>query len=141
MEYRKFGNDYVLRIDKGEEILQVVSQVCEKEGIRLGTVNGIGAVGDVTLGVFNREKFQYESQTYKGDFEIASCMGNISTMNGNTYLHIHMAVGNPEKGEVHAGHLNRGIISLTGEFFLHQIEGETDREYSSEVGLNLIKFV
>ena len=40
-----------------------------------GTVNGIGAVGDVTLGVFNREKFQYESQTYKGDFEIASCMG------------------------------------------------------------------
>ena len=141
MEYRKFGNDYVLRIDKGEEILQAVSQVCEKEGIRLGTVNGIGAVGDVTLGVFNREKFQYESQTYKGDFEIASCMGNISTMNDNTYLHIHMAVGNPEKGEVHAGHLNRGIISLTGEFFLHQIEGETDREYSSEVGLNLIKFV
>ena len=141
MEYRKYGKDYVLRIDRGEEILQAVSQVCEKEGIRLGTVNGIGAVGDVTLGVFNREKFQYESQTYKGDFEIASCMGNISTMNGNTYLHIHMAVGNPEKGEVHAGHLNRGIISLTGEFFLHQIEGETDREYSSEVGLNLIKFV
>ena len=59
MEYRKFGNDYVLRIDKGEEILQAVSQVCEKEGIRLGTVNGIGAVGDVTLGVFNREKFLY----------------------------------------------------------------------------------
>ena len=141
MEYRKFGNDYVLRIDKGEEILQAVSQVCEKENIRLGTVNGIGAVGEVTLGVFNREKFQYESKEYKGDFEIASCMGNISTMNGNTYLHIHMAVGNPEKGEVHAGHLNRGIVSLTGEFFLHQIEGEIDREYSEEVGLNLIKFV
>lgn len=141
MEYRKYGKDYVLRIDRGEEILQAVSQVCEKENIRLGTVNGIGAVGEVTLGVFNREKFQYESKEYKGDFEIASCMGNISTMNGNTYLHIHMAVGNPEKGEVHAGHLNRGIVSLTGEFFLHQIEGEIDREYSEEVGLNLIKFV
>ena len=141
MEYRKYGKDYVLRIDRGEEILQAVSQVCEKENIRLGTVNGIGAVGEVTLGVFNREKFQYESKEYKGDFEIASCMGNISTMNGNSYLHIHMAVGNPEKGEVHAGHLNRGIVSLTGEFFLHQIEGEIDREYSEEVGLNLIKFV
>ena len=141
MEYRKYEKDYVLRIDRGEEILQAVSQVCEKENIRLGTVNGIGAVGEVTLGVFNREKFQYESKEYKGDFEIASCMGNISTMNGNSYLHIHMAVGNPEKGEVHAGHLNRGIVSLTGEFFLHQIEGEIDREYSEEVGLNLIKFV
>ena len=61
-------------------------------------MNGIGAVGEVTLGVFNREKFQYESKEYKGDFEIASCMGNISTMNGNTYLHIHMAVGNLRKG-------------------------------------------
>ena len=141
MEYRKYGKDYVLRIDKGEEILQAISQVCEKENIRLGSVNGIGAVGDVTLGVFNRERFQYESKEYKGDFEIASCMGNISTMNGNTYLHIHMAVGNPEKGEVHAGHLNRGIVSLTGEFFLHQLDGEVDREYSEEVGLNLIKFV
>ena len=90
MEYRKYGKDYVLRIDRGEEILQAVSQVCEKENIRLGTVNGIGAVGEVTLGVFNREKFQYESKEYKGDFEIASCMGNISTMNGNSYLHIHM---------------------------------------------------
>ena len=141
MEYRKYEKDYVLRIDRGEEILQAVSQVCEKENIRLGTVNGIGAVGEVTLGVFNREKFQYESKEYKGDFEIASCMGNISTMNGNTYLHLHMAVGNPEKGEVHAGHLNRGIVSLTGEFFLHQIEVEIDREYSEKVGLNLIIFV
>ena len=49
MEYRKYGKDYVLRIDRGEEILQAVSQVCEKENIRLGTVNGIGAVGEVTL--------------------------------------------------------------------------------------------
>ena len=140
MEYRKYGNDYVLRIDKGEEILQTISQVCQQEGILLGTVNGIGAVGEVTLGVFNTKKFQYGSVEYKGDFEIASCMGNISTMNGNTYLHIHMAVGNSKEGEVHAGHLNRGVVSLTGEFFLHKIEGEVDREYSEEVGLNLIKF-
>ena len=58
MEYRKYGNDYVLRIDKGEEILQTISQVCQQEGILLGTVNGIGAVGEGTLGVFNTKKFQ-----------------------------------------------------------------------------------
>ena len=55
MEYRKFGSDYLLRIDKGEEILQTLSALCAKEEITLGTVSGLGAVGEVTLGVFDRE--------------------------------------------------------------------------------------
>lgn len=141
MEYRVYGNDVVLRIQKGEEILARLKEVCEKEHIALGSVTGLGAVGEVTLGVFNREKFAYEKQTYTGDMEIASCVGNISTMEGKNYLHIHMVVGNVTDGICHAGHLNRAVVSLTGEFILHKIEGVVEREYSPEVGLNLFKFV
>ena len=141
MEYRKFGSDYVLRIDRGEEILESIMALCKAENIRLGSVSGIGAVGEVTLGVFNREKFIYESTTYTGDYEIASCSGSISTKEGEQYLHIHMAVGNAVKGECHGGHLNRAIVSLTGEFIIHQIDGVVEREYSPEVGLNLFRFV
>ena len=141
MEYRKYGNDYVVVMAKGEEILQAITEVCEKEKILLGTVTGIGAVGEVTLGVFNREKFEYESRTFTGDLEIASCSGNISTMDGKTYLHIHMVAGNTAQGVCQGGHLNRGIISLTGEFFIHRIEGKVDREYSPEIGLTLIKLI
>lgn len=141
MEYRVYGNDIVLRIQKGEEILNCIQTVCETENITLGSVTGLGAVGEVTLGVFNREKFAYEKQSYVGDMEIASCVGNISTMEGKTYLHIHMVVGNVTKDICHAGHLNRAIVSLTGEFILHKINGVVEREYSPEVGLNLFKFV
>ena len=80
MEYRKFGNDYIVRIAKGEEILATLSQLCEKEEIKLGTVIGIGAVNKVTLGVFNSVDKKYESTTYTGDMEISSCTGNISTI-------------------------------------------------------------
>ena len=141
MEYRVYGNDVVLRIQKGEEILTCLKEVCEKEHITLGSVTGLGAVGEVTLGVFNRENFAYEKQTYTGDMEIASCVGNISTMEGKNYLHIHMVVGNVTDGICHAGHLNRAVVSLTGEFILHKIEGTVEREYSPEVGLNPFKFV
>ena len=141
MEYRVYGNDVVLRIQKGEEILTCLKEACEKEHITLGSVTGLGAVGEVTLGVFNRENFAYEKQTYTGDMEIASCVGNISTMEGKNYLHIHMVVGNVTDGICHAGHLNRAVVSLTGEFILHKIEGTVEREYSPEVGLNLFKFV
>ena len=140
MEYRRFGDSVVLRIQKGEEILEALCAVCEKEQIMLASVSGIGAADDVTLGVFNSAKFQYESQQFTGDMEIASCTGSVTRKDGETYLHLHMVVGNVTKGLVHAGHLNRAVISLTGEFTLHVIDGEVGREYSPEVGLNLFKF-
>ena len=73
MEYRKFDNTYFIRIQRGEEILETLAALCEVEHITLGTITGIGAVGDVTLGAFDRQQFAYQSQTYTGDFEIASC--------------------------------------------------------------------
>lgn len=140
MEYRVFGDSIVLRIQKGEEILDTIKAVCEQEKVALAEVSGIGAVNDVTLGVFNSEKFEYESQQFTGDMEIASCTGNVSQMKGQTYLHLHMVVGNVTRGVVHAGHLNRAKVSLTGEFIIRRIDGSVDREYSREVGLNLFKF-
>ena len=62
MEYRKFENTYFIRIDRGEEILASLAELCTKEQITLGTLYGIGAVGEVTLGVFDRKKFAYQSK-------------------------------------------------------------------------------
>lgn len=141
MEYRKFGSTYILRIDRGEEILESITKLCQAEEIRLGSIGGIGAVGEVTLGVFNREKLSYESTTYTGDYEIASLSGTVTTKEGKPYLHIHMAAANAVKGECYGGHLNHAIVSLTGEFVIQQLDGTVEREYSQEVGLNLFKFV
>ena len=140
MEYRVFGDSIVLRIQKGEEILDTIKAVCEQEKVALAEVSGIGAVNDVTLGVFNSKKFVYESTRYTGDMEIVSCMGNVTQKDGEVYLHLHMAVANATKGVVYAGHLNDAKISLTGEFILRIIDGRVEREYSPEVGLNLFRF-
>ena len=131
MEYRCFGSDCVIRIQKGEEILAALRQVCTQENIVLASV---------TLGVFNSKKFVYESTRYTGDMEIVSCMGNVTQKDGEVYLHLHMAVANATKGVVYAGHLNDAKISLTGEFILRIIDGRVEREYSPEVGLNLFRF-
>lgn len=141
MEFRKFGDTYIVRIQRGEEILAALRQLCQEQNITLASVSGIGAVGDVTLGVFNREKSVYESVRYQGDMEIASCSGTITTMDGAPYLHIHMVAVNPVEGVCYGGHLNEGIISLTGEFVVTALHGTVERKYSPEVGLNLFEFV
>lgn len=139
MEYRKFGNYYVIRLEKGEEIVTKIKELCEKEEIKLASLSGIGAVNKVTAGLFKTKEKKYVSKTYEEDMEIVSLGGNVSCMNGETYLHFHISVAN-EAGEVRGGHLTEAFISATGELVLTRIEGTVDREYSDEIGLNLFKF-
>ena len=141
MQYQKFGDDYLIRLDRGEEVLTEIKKVCEAENILLGSINGIGATWVASIGVFNRKEFKYESKNFKGDFEIIALTGNISTMNDKCYLHFHITIGNIITGESHSGHLNNCVISQTGEIFLHKVNGKVDREFSNEIGLNLIKFI
>lgn len=139
MEYRRFGNTYVLRLDKGEEIVATLKKFCSDQKIRLGWIKGIGAVGEVMIGLFETSTKEYHSLKLKGDFEITSLLGNISTMEGETYLHLHINLGDSEH-KTWGGHLSKAVISATGEIMIEAIEGEVDRAFSEEIGLNLYKF-
>lgn len=139
MEYRKFGNHYIIRLEKGEEIVAKIKELCEKEDVKLASLSGIGAVNKVTAGLFKTREKKYVSKTFEEDMEIVSLGGNVSCMNGETYLHFHISVAN-EAGEVRGGHLTEAYISATGELVLTRIEGSVDRQYSDEIGLNLLKF-
>lgn len=139
MEYRKFDNTMIVRIDKGEEILAEIKELAIKENIKLASVAALGAVNDFTVGVFNVEEKKYYSNRFKGNFEIVSLVGTINTMNDEFYAHIHMSAGN-DKGQVFGGHLNHAVVSATCEMVITIINGKVDRCFSEEIGLNLFKF-
>ena len=44
MDYRRFGNKIIARIDKGEEILEKIKEISLKEDIRLAEVTALGAI-------------------------------------------------------------------------------------------------
>ena len=139
MDYRKFGNTIIARIDKGEEILEKIKEIALQEKIKLANINALGATNDFTVGVFNVNEKKYYSNEFKGNFEIVSLTGTINTMNDEFYTHIHMSAGN-DKGEVFGGHLNRAIVSATCEMVITIIDGRVDRYFDEEVGLNLFQF-
>lgn len=139
MEYRKFGNTIVARMDRGEEIVASVLALAEREGVRLAGIQALGAIDRFTVGVFNTETKQYLANEFSGAFEIVSLTGTLSTMDGKPYCHLHLSAGN-EKGEVFGGHLNRARISATCEMVLQLIDGQVDRSFSEEIGLNLFRF-
>ncbi|NLL81963.1 MAG: DNA-binding protein [Tissierellia bacterium] len=139
MEYRKFASKYLVRLDIGEDIVEAVKDLAKKEGIRLGSVTGIGAVNKATIGLYEVSKQEYISTELSGDMEIVSLGGNISEMNGEVYVHLHIALGTSDSN-VKAGHLNSAIISGTGELIIDEIEGRVDRTKDDISGLNIFKF-
>lgn len=139
MEYRKFDNTIIARIDKGEEILEKIKAIALNENIKLANINALGAVNDFTVGVFKTKEKEYVSNNFTGDFEIVSLTGTINTMNNEFYSHLHMSAGDLE-GHVFGGHLNKAIVSATCELVINIINGVVDRKFSEEIGLNLFNF-
>ena len=139
MEYKRFGNKIIVRIDKDEEILEQVKELALKENIRLAAVQALGATNSFTVGVYNVAEKKYYANTFSGSFEIVSLTGTINTMSGAFYTHLHMSAGN-DKGEVFGGHLNRAVVSATCEMIVTVIDGQVDRAFSEEIGLNLLRF-
>ena len=65
MDYRRFGNKIIARIDKGEEILEKIKEISLKEDIRLAEVTALGAINDFTAGVFKTLEKKYDSMISK----------------------------------------------------------------------------
>jgi len=139
VEYKKFGNKYIIRIDKGEEIVDNLKIFCEKEQITLGWITGIGAVNKATIGLFKTDSKIYQTTELRGDYEITSLVGNISRMDGKVYLHLHINLSDINYN-VFGGHLNSAVVSGTGEFIVESIEGQVNRQFDKEAGLNLYQF-
>ena len=139
MDYRRFGKTIVMRIAKGEEVLTQLKAMALKEDIKLASVRALGATNDFTVGVFKVDEKKYYANHFTGDFEIVSLTGTISTMNGEYYAHLHMSAGDAQ-GRVFGGHLNEAIISATCEMVVEVIDGQVDRAFDENVGLNLFKF-
>lgn len=139
MEYKRFGNTVVARIDKGEEILDKLKEIALGEDIKLASVQALGAVGKFTVGVFKTDEKKYYANNFEGDFEIVSLTGTVNTMDGEFYSHLHMSAGD-DKGKVFGGHLNEAFVSATCEMVINIIDGIVDRYRDESVGLNLFKF-
>lgn len=139
MDYRRFGDTIVARIDRDEEIMEQIKVIALKEDIKLAKIQALGAVKEFTVGVYKTDTKEYIANEFSGAYEITSLIGTIDTMNGEYYSHLHMSAGN-EKGEVFGGHLNKAVVGATCEMIITLIDGRVDRVKDESIGLNIFRF-
>ena len=139
MEYKRFGNQIVIRMDRGEEIYEQLKQVALKENIKLAEVSALGATDDFEVGVFDTKEKVFCPNHFQGDYEIVSLTGTINTMNGEYYAHLHMSAGGMD-GRVVGGHLKWAKISVTCEMVVTVIDGVVDRVFDEQLQFNRFQF-
>ncbi len=139
MEYRRFGDALVVRIDKDEEIVEQLTLLAERENIALASVEAIAGVREVEFGIYDAAEHQYHPHCLSGFFEVTSLMGTVTEMNGKPYLHLHIGLSD-ESGQVQGGHLKRAVVGATCEMVVRVIGGKVGRKHDAATGLNLFCF-
>lgn len=139
MEYRKFGDTYIVRIDRGEEILSSLAAFCEKEDIRLASVQALGAVDHAVVGVYDVDTQVFTRKEFNEPMEIASLCGTVTRKEGRVYLHLHVTLCGTDM-IARGGHANALRVSATCELALRVLPGEVGRALDGVTGLNLFFF-
>lgn len=144
MDYRKFGETFYIRMDKGDEIIGSILDICRKEHISSAIFSGIGGCSEAQIQTFLPEKNTFETQTIRGMLELVSLTGNIiSNAKNELYPHTH-AVFSYKQGEKHcvaAGHIKSITISYTAEIELRPVVGAViNRKYDPETGTGFWHF-
>lgn len=126
------------KMEPGEDVLGAIEEVARKHGVQSGQLSLIGAISQAKLGYYHRESAKYRDFTVDEDVEVVSCIGDISTHEGNLVVHAHMIVAD-EKGKCWGGHLLSGCtVSVTIELVIIETEIELIRTRDDMTGLNLL---
>jgi len=136
MQYRRFENVYAVRIDRGEEIMAKLRELCRTENIRFAQINAIGASELAVLGVYDLSRREYGRETCAGFCEITSLTGNITTVHEEPYIHLHATLAD-QQNRIHGGHVLELTIGATCEMFIHVMDASIGRVHDDQMGINL----
>ncbi len=131
------ASEFFIRLDQGEEVIKVLTEFALGNGIKSGSIQGIGAVKDVTLGYLDLHTKQYLKRSYSEEMELISLLGNITILNNKPFLHCHATCSGSDFRPV-SGHLFTATVTATGEFSVIQSEGELIRCFDPALGFNRI---
>ena len=125
MEYKKIGETFYVRMDRGDEIIGNILEICRKESIPSAIFSGIGGCRQAELQVFIPKTGSFETEQLEGMLELVALNGNVvSGDDGQLYHHTHALFSFKRDGQhgMAGGHL-KGNRALRGELDSSRIGG------------------
>ena len=137
MKWIKAEATYIVRLEKGEEVLSALTEFVREQSIQGGSIQGLGAVKDLELGLYDPHQKTYVKRTFEDDMELGNLTGNISHFEGDPVLHCHVTVAASDL-QAYTGHLFSATVAVTVECIVIPLSVRLTRARDEEVGLNLL---
>lgn len=144
MEYRKIDELFYIRMDRDDEVIEKILEVCRRESIPSAVFSGIGGCKSAELQVFIPEKGTFETERLEGMLELVSFNGNVVRDNdGKLFHHTHALYTFKKEGKhgIAGGHLKSTTVLYTAEIALRPtVDGSIGRKFDPETGTGFWSF-
>lgn len=137
MDYQHLdgGREYVARLEHGRDWREQIEDFAAAEGIDAAFFVGLGAVQDATLFFYDQDRQEYDPIAFDEPFEVASCVGNVSWLDGERFAHTHVSLSRHD-GSTVAGHLE-SATTFAGELYVREFDARLEREHDPVTDLDL----
>lgn len=140
MKYTTSNSRTMMRLERGGDVIKIVTQFAKEKGWRSGTIMGIGAFKDTVLGYYDLAQQTYLKKTIPGICELVSLQGNLSRVEGEPLFHMHVVIADREF-QCFGGHLFSATVGVTTELIFDEIDLNVIRSIQDEaVALKLLDF-
>jgi predicted DNA-binding protein with PD1-like motif len=133
------GDIILIRFSDGEPLLEGLKQVLVAEGVHSGIVlGGVGMLSSPGI-AFYKGGGKYDPIPLRDEVEICALSGNIATVDGDVFIHVHATLGT-STGQAFAGHFTGGKVHMTAEVAVRVLRTKMIRELDSKLGLKTLRF-
>ena len=129
---------FIVRLEKGDDILASISRFAKTNRMGAALLEGIGSLNTVKLGHYDFVTKEYKYEVFREDLEILSLSGNISTMDRKPLPHAHVTLGRRDFSVI-GGHLDEGSLANMVEIGISSLPSKLLKARDDEVGLNLLQ--
>ena len=120
MEYRRFGRDLLLRLDKGEELHDAIRSLSNNGISTAAITSGIGRVRGTEIGFLDSDGI-YQKMEIEHPMELLSMQGNLTPGPDGAFTHIHI-VASDDDHVVRGGHLFEATVEVTAEIHMRVLD-------------------
>lgn len=131
------SHQFVVRVKRGEKIIEELKKFCLKMKIRGGFFYGLGAVDEVTIAHYDVGVKKYSQEKFNLALEMANITGSIGIFEKEIIIHAHATLADKNMKTI-GGHLVEATVSGTAEIFLTTTP-PLQKKYDPETGLKLFE--
>ncbi len=137
MQVKRLKDIYLIRLERGEEIIRSLRQFADAYRIGFGAIRAIGTLERVTLGYYDAETGTTRHKELEEPVELLNMSGNIARgEDGERIVHAYATVGCPDYS-ASGGRMVEAIAGPTVEVIVETAATTIHRRHDPHTGLDL----